>query len=792
MSFKRTALQCLRPTRPVSCAHRLHFIHSTSLVPPASRLISQAVSVKFPDRSAQQSRVPSSHGSPSSEAADAVASKGTIEAGSQSLKDLFRVLSAAVSNRSVEQLRSVCERLRGDPGTNWKEEQDQCRDIVISALRLLCASGEKEDTIMAHQLLGFALNHWSLTLDTSFHDDILQGFLSDKSLVAARGWLTDMSEMPGGCRPSRSQWDAFARQCLQFGSAGLVVASLETMRRTGCPANLATYSRLFDAMFQEGFFPHFERVKTIVGHMRLDKVPFSRAFLDFLIEGYEKTRSDALIAQVTQLYDEVGTVKTGRLPPNRDVHKLLMEAATDKVHAFALLNTYIKKGFRPSRDTLAALCDAARKVSDLVYWEKKLGVKADAAIWAVIIQNAAFSGTATDRYNALEAYRTAGRRGFARTTEMFYPLLRALCTSTLSAPSETIIKQSLAEVNLFLREVDESDYPNTFLVYDHILRALTKSPHYRKHLPVAVSLVEDMRAKKVPLDSIKMTSLMLMLMNACRFSGDAFAIYKKFHKKEDGTYALDAKGYEAVVNAFCKRGFHPGDKETPVHYFEILKDMRSAEYPISPKVYINLLRRLMRLADALNMDDIQALTELIAHIHRIHEVIAVDGSLVPTVQLWNCLMETYHRVGRFGPTYELWQTMLLSSQFNTQTVNIILDACAEAGADDKAAEVYRKLRDRRFSFDSENWNRWLVHLCREGKIEEAVKVMCMEMQETAASKPTEKSAMLVFKYAEFMNLGEECLARIERNLPDLWATLPKNIRVMYKNPMLLPIQVPRT
>ncbi|TCD62985.1 hypothetical protein EIP91_006167 [Steccherinum ochraceum] len=657
-----------------------------------------------------------------------------------------------------------------------RQDFDELRELVAAALHTLYSTGDNEDSNLARQVLSSAQEHCGLTVDSVFYERVLQRLLSDNNLPAARRWLVDMSEMAGQHFPTRMQWAAYHQLCFQLSNPALVLHSLRDMRQSGVTPDVAVYSSLFDELFQDDFFPTFMRVQKILENMKTDEIPFSRAFLDYLVEGYQRVGSGSLIPSVTKLFekmrDEV-VIIDGQT--TQDIHKMLAAASGKRSGAKYLLQGFRKKGFRPNRDTLVAVCDGARSVADLVYWETILQIKADAEIWAIVIQNAAFHGTRHDRYHALEAYRTALRRGIPKSTELFYPVLRAICSSTVDAPTDQVLEQSLKQLKAFFDDLDGQEHQKAFPIYDHMLRALTKSKFSRKWLPIALSLTDEMVAK-VAVNEIQMTSVILMLMHATRRSDEAFEVYRKYYKTPDGDYALDVKGYEAVVNTFCRRNIRARDAhdatksfaldaEAPDHYFAILKDMRDAGYPISPKIYKNLLSRFAALADMVLQDDTETLGRLVTHIRKIHEVITVDGSLIPTTDLWNCLMETYLHVGCFSDAYALWQTMFLRSEFDTQTVNIILDACAQAGADDKAAEIYRKLQNRKFNFNLENWHRWLDHLCRNDKIDEAVKVMCTEMQQTAASKPTKQSLLIVMKYAGPKNLGDEVRHRIQRYLP---------------------------
>ena len=80
------------------------------------------------------------------------------------------------------------------------------------------------------------------------------------------------------------------------------------------------------------------------------------------------------------------------------------------------------------------------------------------------------------------------------------------------------------------------------------------------------------------------------------------------------------------------------------------------------------------------------------------------------------------------------------------------------------------------TFHLRDWNNWLECLCRLGRLDEAVKLMCVEMAQLAAARPDEDSIKIVIECASRANQEDLTRARIKRYLPDIWSKLPNSIR----------------
>ena len=80
----------------------------------------------------------------------------------------------------------------------------------------------------------------------------------------------------------------------------------------------------------------------------------------------------------------------------------------------------------------------------------------------------------------------------------------------------------------------------------------------------------------------------------------------------------------------------------------------------------------------------------------------------------------------------------------------------------------------------EEWNTFLTRLCQVGQIDEAMKVLCLEMAgRQDGVEPDEESVRILFKYAQKTNQETEVRSKVKRFLPKLYHSLPDDLRTGY-------------
>ncbi|KAH9937285.1 uncharacterized protein B0H18DRAFT_1100530 [Fomitopsis serialis] len=411
-------------------------------------------------------------------------------------------------------------------------------------------------------------------------------------------------------------------------------------------------------------------------------------------------------------------------------------------------------GLRNTQRTLFALLSGRIDRQLLKYYEKALDFKADATVWAMLVCNAS---TKLDAAATVAIYTAALFNGIRPTNALLHPVLRALCSGSLRPPSEESIDHAIKLYKDFIEAnpvsesvpVDGDAYdtaqnqvegspsaggvttPDT-AIYNTLLRALASSSNIKKYFPIALSLFEDLRSRGVAADAMTSTSLIVLLMRTSPTYEEAFRVYRTFGQSKDGKLRLDGEGYNVVLNTFCNRVKLSDTRIPPAHlFFEIVKDMRAAGHPVSAKVYTLILKRLATLAIRTHIDvpaeDRQAeLARLAEQVKRVQEVLLLDP-LTPDTALWNQLMDTYQRAQCFEDAMAVWEILYRSSRLDNASVSVILDACSYANAYGIATKIWGKLIESRFPLNLHNWRTWLECLCRMGKIEEASKILCLEM-----------------------------------------------------------------
>ncbi|KAI0654236.1 hypothetical protein C8Q70DRAFT_926158 [Cubamyces menziesii] len=380
---------------------------------------------------------------------------------------------------------------------------------------------------------------------------------------------------------------------------------------------------------------------------------------------------------------------------------------------------------------------------------------------------------------ALELYTYAKDRYIPLTAPMLHYTLRSLLTSFgLQKPTEQAIEAALELYQDFIdsKSRQVQDPHPTPATYQLLLRALTTSNNTTKYLPATVSVIEAMSRFGIALNYQTATSTLILLMRVSPSPEEAFRMYTLVGRpKPDSTEpVLDEDGYAAILHTFCTLPTWPDGIPSAALYFEIIADMRKYDVPIGPKVYTVLLAQLGKLATTANASNDTAQCEAIAKmITRIHNHLTVNSSFTPDTALYNQLMDSYQRAGHFTEACRIWQLLYASSQFNNASVSIILDGCAYAQAYDMAVRVYDMLNEAGYPLNVKNWNTYVECLCRLGRLDEAMKVVCLEMPRGRDGvEPDKESVRILMKFAAKMNQAAEVRNRIKRFLPTLYASVP--------------------
>ncbi|CCM03134.1 uncharacterized protein FIBRA_05255 [Fibroporia radiculosa] len=671
-------------------------------------------------------------------------------------------------------------------------------DIYKATFDILAGSGSKEDIELMKKIFDITSSHFDEEEMSSMYDRAARRLLARHAVRAAFEWLSSENIH---IAPRPEHWDTLVNQCVRQRNLLLTMAAISAMPKRGCQPTSLTFINLFQSLFQIGFFPQIRILRRFITLMKRVDVPRDPQIVQVLNDGYSKNGYPKLAKRAVEAYSaEYNTHSPSNVSPedtldangialtDAEVNARLGAVARErsKWAAARLYYQYRADGFKPTQETLLAVLSDASHTSVLQDWERIFVLSAGPAVWAKLIYNAVCNRILSA---AIDVYNSAIAAGVRPTNAMLHPVLRLMCAGSLRPPTDATIDRAMCMYHDFVRhwEVDTEEVqgqvsPTTSMtpdapIYNTLLRVLLSSSNTTKYFPTAVALLEDMRSRNVSMDSMTSTSLVIMLMRCSTSFEEAYKVYKLVcHQNHKSV--LDQEGYTAVLNAFCK--VHSSTIMTPPArlYFQIVQDMRQAGYKTTPQVYTIILRCLGSLStrSSLSNDDNDNQTHtmtLVKMIKKIHQHLVVDASVNPDVVLWNQLMDTYQRAGCFAEALQIWETSYRSGQIDNASVSIILDTCGHANAYGTAMRVWSDLTESKFRLNLANWNAWLECLCRLGRVDDALRAMCLEMRQgTPPLNPTLESAHIILSFAPRTNQETEVRERIKRYLPKLWKILP--------------------
>ncbi|KAF8633001.1 hypothetical protein AX15_001598 [Amanita polypyramis BW_CC] len=628
------------------------------------------------------------------------------------------------------------------------------------------------------------------------HTTILRALKKPTNLHTMYRWLLHMPLRPGNFCPTIEQFHLVLEACAEFGTFKQMRNMVISMRKAGCKPSIETFKILIRARWefaaQEDKVPHLIVFSTILEDMKREGLPYNQSVSDLLFSGYADRNMIAYAEQIRTLYQQqFPDAQTPEEEQFLSWNLRLSQVAQSRgiKDAMTMFRSLEKEGCTASPAIVRALLRHSRTLADLKYVEEELKVKPSTEHYSLLVSNSIRTGHIS---RALAIYDHAKNDGLKPEAALVAPMIKHLCQLVDGEALEDSLDKAFAlykdlsschPIDAGVKEktsyLEHSAGPD-LNIYQTLLRGLASSSNIQKYFPVALSLLEDMDARKLSKDdSIVSASIIVLHMRNAKKSVEALTAYQT-HRS-----ALDEKGYAVVLNAYSKLTFGESTHVPSLtDYFGIVKDMRHAGLSITTEVYTILLQRLGITATRLNQqrqaDDEGHLAELrsslIMTTRRAHDLLTLDANISPDAHVWNQLMDTYQRLGCFGDAYRVWELMYLSGRFDHVTVSIILDACGYAGAWQVAKQVRKRLSRDKFRFNQHNWNTWIECLCRLGRLDDAVKAACLEMGKNEEASANVESVRILLKFARGSNQQVEVLSRIQRYLPDLWTSLPEELQ----------------
>jgi pentatricopeptide repeat protein len=657
---------------------------------------------------------------------------------------------------------------------------------VFKDLASLAESGRKADVALIHAVLESLPVQCNLEVTTSTHAAILDSFIATGHSSAALRWLQTMSTKPGNIPPSLPQWHAWIEAFGFFHQDTRFPFLFKSIIASGCQPTLETYLVALTAIFRAKHPPNESAVRKLLRQAHQAGVPHRKDIISSVAEGYSAHGMVPTAEQMRVFYRKLYNRQTH---PHADAVVILKKAYSQGRHRATVEAERLRsQGFIPTSQQIRAILAGSASVDDIRFWERTLQVQADVDTWLLVIQNCIQKTRSPDR--AFQVYKEYVAGGMAPTSKLVNPIIRLLCMKTLRPPVEGDVDRALL-IYTDLFRATESGEPHA-IIYNNLISALVSARNTRKYFPRALSLVEDMRSRGVEMDSMTATSIIILLLRSSSTPTEAFHAYKQVFKRPNGKLTLDAEGYAAVLNVFCRLTFGKDNIHTAIpaweQYFEIVRDMREAGYPVNVQVYSIILQRLGFTATKIRKSLSQRSQEEIPYhqpasgdvvdirsiqlaIRRTHQILLTDAAVQPDTISWNTLMDAYQRAGCLREAYKIWESLWLSRSFCNASISIMADACGHAGAHAQAVQIFPRIVKSGFKMNIRNWNAWLECLCRLNRVKDAVEVLCNEMGQNGIVEPNEDSVRVVLNFAMGKPVETEVKKRIKYHLPELWKSI---------------------
>ncbi|KAJ7597519.1 pentatricopeptide repeat-containing protein [Mycena floridula] len=650
----------------------------------------------------------------------------------------------------------------------------KCDRDVSAILESLAASGRPPDLQRIEDILEDMPRVFFRNPSPKHHASVLRGLVKRGDIPEVLRWLRNMEEKPPYQPPSLSQYHQLISSSISF---QLTQSLVTTMRPTNCKPTIETYKIVMQSLDKLSLQqPLEEIVSDLIQDIRQEGIPHDPAIPALLSEIIPSP--DAVIAKYNHLIPPSPSQNPQHTFDQAFAIRISTAASEGGLSAaLKVYHEYLQAGGRPSQFMFKALLRSSTSVNDIDRVQQVLGLKPTINPWSLVMFNNTRHGNLID---AVEIYKEAKRRGLTPGASFVEPLVKSLCRR----PTDANIDHAIALYDDLAHNASVSDnqtesYAKQDQVPDaHIFlslfRGLARSTNSRKSREIAESLLRDMKARGFSLRAITPYRIAVQMKSA-RNEEEAFEAYRSLENE------LDQDGYAIVLDAFSRLTFQDDTLPSAHLYFDIVRDMRIREMPVTEVVYTTLLRQIAKLTASVvktTSGEAEVFLERLARITRhTHDLITLDASISPDAALWNQLMDTYQRQGHFADACRVWDQMYLSGRYNDASVCIILDACGVNQSWPMALRIHDRLIRDGFPLSRNGWHSWIECLCRMRRINDAVKVVCLDMGKGQKDMaPNVETVRLVISFARKHNLHRQVSQRIQRFLPELWHSIPEDLK----------------
>jgi len=639
-------------------------------------------------------------------------------------------------------------------------------DQLLSILHLLAVSGRAEDIQRIDQILREFYPVLGLKPSRTVYTSLLQRLAEEGHHQQVQNLLLQMPRLPGSSKPDLYQMHLVLKASSETSTFQFLRDFVANMRRMNQRPTIQTFSILFNARWKiasrNDEVPSVDELASLVREYVRQGLPFDPVIAEALYVGYSRIGKIDQAKEILNIY-ELAT------NPLQDGN----EESTEET-SFLTVNS------RP-HDPAISLLRHAKTYADIKQVSERPGMRCTVAHYSIVLNNSIKSGNLKE---ALHIYEQSKAAGIVPDAPLVSPLLRALARE----PSEDSIDKAIAIYRDLANAVPTSTPVQTMKtlndhsagpdapIYDGLFRMLLSSPNNAKCIPIINSLLDEMEARGLPMDTNSIATTKIILeMRQTRTFEDALDTYLKHRRK------LNEHGYAAVLQEYCRLSFS-GNLEVPLitDYFSFINDMRQQQLRITPTVYTIILHHIGVTATRLrqvNGSEQGSYQRLIDTTRRVHDFLTLDASISPDAILWNQVMNTYQRLGCFGDAYRMWEMMYLTGRYDQISVNIILDACGYAGQITLANSIRSKLAKVGFALDLRNWNTWVECLCRNGKFADAINALCFEMEKNGV-EPNLETFRILLKFSKKLPpaRSQDIRRHLEKSVPHLWRRLPEYMR----------------
>ncbi|KZT30824.1 hypothetical protein NEOLEDRAFT_1166176 [Neolentinus lepideus HHB14362 ss-1] len=636
---------------------------------------------------------------------------------------------------------------------------------LLAGIRVLLRSGDSKDIELSRAILLDMPVLFGIPLHLGLYEDVVRTLLKCGHENAALEWLNGMVRKSSPFAPSDQLWVELLDHLAEARLSSLVPHTLSLIREgrrvSGCSDSLSELASDVLRVISKDV-PTIEDLSKVLAELKRDSLPQEASELLYVKEIYaDRTDLSSHAALIHEYYLH--------LQLQRQNEKLADESLRNGPRAaLRLFRSSADKGIQAQPSTLNVILGISSAVRDLRELEREMGVKGTSSTWSLLVRNALTEG-GVEKAKAVYAEARASNIPLERGT--MDALIHAICIGAkpLQLPNDDAIDTALQILEDSVRsEPGQSVEAGIFTI---LLRTLLVSPNRTKYLAVAINLIEDMRKLNVSVSGPTLSAIIIMLLRVATSFDRAFALYL-FVKNLWPEASLSSEEYDGILRAYCRAPCSQTSPLQPDQYFQIVGDMRRAKHPVTEGVYSLAFSQISSVDGARRHEDV-----LLA-VHRIHRFLMVEPSFTPSTALWNQLMGTYIAVGSFTEAYRIWDRLLLSGRYDNSSLHIIVKACKSAGDISLPRKLYSRVHKFGFDLDLVNWNHWLECLCSADMLDEAVRLLCLEMPSLPENNaPDVRSARIVLACAKKNKKHLKTLSIIKQHLPELWKTLPDTLKI---------------